>query len=307
MKKIKYLLLVSVLTLLTGCVKFNATMDIKKDKSMDFSIIYAFDTSLFGSQDLLEESDKKELKSQGFIVEDYSQNNMKGFTIKKNISNIDDVSSTSDTNYDMSGLLNNSTDNNYFFKVKKGILKNTYIAKFKFDAKESDLNTDESNDTSSGVTDDSDSINMDDLDLSSMTSNLDLSFNVKLPYSSISSNATTKNNDGKELTWNLSSNQEEMIEFEFELYNMTNIYIGAGILLVLIVIIIISILNKKKNKPIKEQVNNNVEQEPVVNNYPNESIQEVPNINPTISPITLGTSIGANQVDNTSNDGQNNI
>ncbi len=307
MKKIKYLLLVSVLTLLTGCVKFNATMDIKKDKSMDFSIIYAFDTSLFGSQDLLEESDKKELESQGFIVEDYSQNNMKGFTIKKSISNIDDVSSTSDTNYDMSGLLNNSTDNNYFFKVKKGILKNTYIAKFKFDAKESDLNTDESNDTSSGVTDDSDSINMDDLDLSSMTSNLDLSFNVKLPYSSISSNATTKNNDGKELTWNLSSSQEEMIEFEFELYNMTNIYIGAGIILVLLIIIIISILNKKKNKPIKEQVNNNVEQEPVVNNYPNESIQEVPNINPTISPITLGASIGASQVDNTSNDEQNNI
>lgn len=307
MKKIKYLLLVSVLTLLTGCVKFNATMDIKKDKSMDFSIIYAFDTSLFGSQDLLEESDKKDLESQGFIVEDYSQNNMKGFTIKKNISNIDDVSSTSDTNYDMSGLLNNSTDNNYFFKVKKGILKNTYIAKFKFDAKESDLNTDESNDTSSGVRDDSDSIDMDDLDLSSMTSNLDLSFNVKLPYSSISSNATTKNNDGKELTWNLSSSQEEMIEFEFELYNMTNIYIGAGIILVLLIIIIISILNKKKNKPIKEQVNNNVEQEPVVNNYPNESIQEVPNINPTISPITLGASIGASQVDNTSNDEQNNI
>lgn len=307
MKKIKYLLLVSVLTLLTGCVKFNATMDIKKDKSMDFSIIYAFDTSLFGSQDLLEDSDKKELESQGFIVEDYNQNNMKGFTLKKNISNIDDVSSTSDTNYDMSGLLNNSTDNNYFFKVKKGILKNTYIAKFKFDDKESDLNTDESTDTSSGVTDDSDSINMDDLDLSSMTSNLDLSFNVKLPYSSISSNATTKNNDGKELTWNLSSNQEEMIEFEFELYNMTNIYIGAGITLVLLIIIIISILNKKKNKPIKEQVNNNVEQEPVVNNYPNESIQEVPNINPTISPITLGASIGASQVDNTSNDEQNNI
>ena len=122
MKKIKYLLLVSILTLLTGCVKFNATMDIKKDKSMDFSIIYAFDTSLFGSQDLLEDSDKKELESQGFIVEDYNQNNMKGFTIKKSISNIDDVSSTSDTNYDISGLLNNSTDNNYFFKVKKAAL-----------------------------------------------------------------------------------------------------------------------------------------------------------------------------------------
>ena len=38
MKKIKYLLLLCTISFLfTGCVKFNATMDIKKDKSMDFS------------------------------------------------------------------------------------------------------------------------------------------------------------------------------------------------------------------------------------------------------------------------------
>ena len=58
MKKIKYLVLLFTVTfLLTGCIKFNANMDIKKDKSMDFSIIYALDTSVFGEEKALKDSD----------------------------------------------------------------------------------------------------------------------------------------------------------------------------------------------------------------------------------------------------------
>ena len=71
MKKIKYILLLCTLTfLLTGCVKYNANMDIKKDKSMDFSIIYALDSSLFEDQKLLEDKDKKEWEERGFTVTD---------------------------------------------------------------------------------------------------------------------------------------------------------------------------------------------------------------------------------------------
>ena len=51
MKKVRNVLLLLVATLtLTGCVKFNANMEIKKDKSMDFSIIYAIDTSAMGGK-----------------------------------------------------------------------------------------------------------------------------------------------------------------------------------------------------------------------------------------------------------------
>ncbi len=78
---------------------------------------------------------------------------------------------------------------------------------------------------------------------------MDLSFNVKLPYKAISSNATTKKNDDKELSWNLSSTGEDKIEFSFVLYNMTNIYICGGVIVLLIIIVIVSILNKsRKNK-----------------------------------------------------------
>lgn len=141
MKKIKYLLLCTLVLILTGCVKFNANMDIKKDKSMDFSIIYAVDTSVFGEQQVLDDDQKKELENQGFTVTDYSQGNMKGFTISKKIKNIDDVSSTEDVEYDLSGILDDKSKGGYIFKVKKGIFKNTYIAKFRFDSSDSNLSS----------------------------------------------------------------------------------------------------------------------------------------------------------------------
>ena len=93
MKKNKFILMLCVLTfMLTGCVKYNANMNINKDKSMDFSMIYALDTSLFEDQELLSDEDKQKLESQGFTITDYSEGTMKGYTLTKKISNIDYVS-----------------------------------------------------------------------------------------------------------------------------------------------------------------------------------------------------------------------
>ena len=50
-KVCNFMLLFSLLFIMTGCVKFNANMDIKKDKSMKFEIIYALDASYFGEQE----------------------------------------------------------------------------------------------------------------------------------------------------------------------------------------------------------------------------------------------------------------
>ena len=252
-KNIKLTALLTLLVIsLTGCVKFNSTMEIKKDKSMDYKIIYAFDKSLFGDQEILTSDDKKELENKGFTVSNYVDGNMKGFKVSKNIKNIDDVSSTNDATYDLSGLLDSNKSESKVFKVKKGFLKNTYTASFKFDSSDSDLNNSTSNDTTIDndfTTDDNDTTTDSDFDFSNINTNMDLSFNVKLPYKAISSNATTKKNDDKELSWNLSSTGEDKIEFSFALYNMTNIYICGGVIVLLIIIVIVSILNKgKKNK-----------------------------------------------------------
>ena len=259
-KNIKFTILLILLVIsLTGCVKFNSTMEIKKDKSMDYKIIYAFDKSLFGDQEILTSNDKKELENKGFTVSNYVDGNMKGFKVSKNIKNIDDVSSTNDATYDLSGLLDSNKSESKVFKVKKWFLKNTYTASFKFDSSDSDLNNSTSDDTTidNDFTIDNDTTTNSDFDFSNMNTNMDLSFNVKLPYKAISSNATTKKNDDKELSWNLSSTGEDKIEFSFALYNITNIYICGGVIVLLIIIVIVSILNKgKKNKVSNKDVTN---------------------------------------------------
>ena len=291
MKKNKFILMLCVLTfMLTGCVKFNANMNINKDKSMDFSMIYALDTSLFEDQELLSDEDKQKLDSQGFTITDYSEGTMKGYTLTKKISNIDYVSTTSNASYDLSGLLDSNATNSYIFKVTKGLLKNTYTANFTFDASESDINSDStdttddlndlfSNDeeeetilseekqeetnqekTNQEETNSNGNIDFSDMDLSSLTSNLDLSFNVNLPYSAKSNNATNTSDNNKKLSWNLSSTEISTIEFTFELYNMTNVYIGIGLLVTLIAAIVVLIVSKKKNSSDK---NSNLSSETV--------------------------------------------
>ena len=251
---------------LTGCVKFNANMDIKKDKSMDFSIIYAFDTSIFGDEELLTNEDKKKIEEQGFSITDYKQDSMKGFQLSRKIKNIDTISSVEDTDYNLSGILNDDENNKYVFKVQKGFLKNKYIAKFKFNASDSELNNSEStvgNDSNTVEDTENDSTDsFPDLDVYKLSSTLDLSFNVKLPYSAKSNNATKTENDNKNLTWSLSSQSEQTIDFEFELYNMTNIYVAFGGI-VLIIVIIILIINRNKKSNNNSDVQQHFESKPI--------------------------------------------
>lgn len=248
--------IIMLLFTLTGCVKFNANMSINKDKSMKYSVIYAFDTTIFGEQSIISSEDKNELIKKGYTIEEYSEGNMKGYTISKNFKNIDKVSSTGEVLYDISGILDDDSDNDIFY-VKKGFLKNRYKAYFKFDSSESDLNDDANNitdDEDDSMDDDStvsleDELNIDGLN--NINTNMDLKFVVNLPYSAISNNATDVSNDKKTLTWNLMSDKEQFIEFEFELKNSISkyIFIALGILLsAFILCVVINIINNRKRK-----------------------------------------------------------
>ena len=289
MRKVKYFLLLCLFAIITtGCVKFNGTMEIKKDKSMEFSIIYALDTSVFGEANKLKEEDFKSLKDGGYTVSEYSEGTMEGFKITKSIKNIDDVSTDKDVIYNLSGMMKGSEDNTYIFKVEKGLLKNTYTAVLKFDSNDSGLNTDDTKNATDDETetgdenlysDESDleedlkyeypeemvdgtlsvassedvasseeTLDTSNLDYSSLMSGMDLSFNVKLPYGAISNNATTQEDGNKTLKWTLLSNKASNIEFKFAIYNMTIIYIGTGIILVIIVLAILLLMKKKGKK-----------------------------------------------------------
>lgn len=262
MKKVLIIILSALLV--TGCVQVNGSIEIKKDKSMDLVMIEAINSSLAGDQDIMKAEDKSELEKNGYKVEKYTNGNNKGYKISKHYDNIDDISSVDEKEVDLSG-----TEDQMHFTVKKGFLKNTYKAKIKFDIKNDldeaikngDTSLDDSNydegedltlDDESGMNDTTGDDEDFDFDPSLITGNMDLSFEVKLPYKVINTNATTKDDDGKTLKWNLTSSDVDSISFEFFLYNMTNICILAGgVALIIIVVIVIVVVSGRK----KDQIN----------------------------------------------------
>ena len=217
MKKLKYLGVALLFAFLcTGCVKFNTNMDIKANKSMDFTMIYALDSTYFGNKQVVSKENQKELKDKGYKVEEYSKDKMKGFKITKTFKSIDKISSDKNVNYSLSGLTEGKNKNDYVFKVKKGLFKNHYTAKFDFNMGDSSA--------SNGST-----------DMSRYLSSMDLSYNVTLPYKAIKNNATKVNKDKTKLSWDLTKNTKDKIEFEFELYNRETIIACVAIVILIIV------------------------------------------------------------------------
>ena len=277
MKRIRSLVIIlGVTLLLTGCVKYDLNMNIKKDKSMDFNITYAIDTSYFGEEDAFSEQQIEKFKEKGFEVSEYSEGTMKGYTVTMKVDNIDKLSSPDAKEYSLTSI--EDSDQKSMFKVEKGFLKDKYTAKFVFDSSKSSLKNsynksedldeiedDTADDTTLDEKDNDltidDTVESDDLDIdedySKMMSYMDLSFSVTLPYKAISNNATTVNNDGKELVWNLSSDQNSKnIEFEFELYKFSSgpvviiviCVVGGLFIVALIVAVVMAIAGGKKPK-----------------------------------------------------------
>ncbi len=89
-----------------------------------------------------------------------------------------------------------------------------------------------------------------DGDLTDLLKDFNMTFTVNLPYAAISNNATSVENNGKTLVWDLLKFEEDNMQFQFELFNMTNIYIAGGVgallLLIFIILIIRSIAKKHK-------------------------------------------------------------
>lgn len=304
-RSFKVLCLMLVVFMMTGCVKTHINMDIKKDKSMDFGITMAVANSLLEQSDqdtLMTDEQLKEAEDEGFQVKDYSDGTMVGYTFTKKFDNIDEISSEKEINFNFDETL---TEQTQMFTVKKGFFKNTYTLKMENDTSDELQSGMESSmtdfdDSSSDVVNDQtttyDSQNYDtsDMDLSALTSTMDMKFNITLPYKAISSNATSTENDGKKLTWNLLDSNLKNVQVEFELYNMNNIYltVGIGIAIILIIIIIIIIKKRKPKAPVGTPIP--VVDEPINNIVQNPS-SAIPVNNITQEPVAQTNNMAANQ------------
>ena len=210
-----------IVVLITGCVDFNAEMEIKKDKSMKLTISEYFDTN-GNKSDLpyFSDSDIKKYKDAGFTVSTNVVDEKEGHVLTKEFSNIDNVSSNEQINSieASKALLDNGKP---IFTIKKGIFRNKYYATFQ-------------------VAEIINRLDMQEID----TRNGNITFNLKVPYKTISDNATSKTNHGKSLEWNLTNLETDQIYFEFYLFNMTNVYIVIGFVGVVLFFVISELRDK---------------------------------------------------------------
>lgn len=167
MKKIKILTVLIITFLMTGCAKLNATMKINKDKSMDYEVIIAFDSSMASQSNLtFDENSLKEVKNNEYKIEEYKDDSMTGYRFTRHIKNIDSIS----TSKKIKGSIDVNNSEKNIFTVKKGFFKNTYSANL----------TTNSTDLSKLPIDNSS-------DYSALIKNMDLKFEIQLPYKAKSS------------------------------------------------------------------------------------------------------------------------
>ena len=286
MKKVKNLFLIMLsVFLLTGCVKFNSSMTINKDKSMDFEVdlLYANKLAEMGGE-TNSDFNEEDYTKIGYKVNTEKQGDYSGYKLTKSFKSIDDISSETTEKASFSDFI--SKKDVVIFKKKKGLFKDTYTAALTFNSNEmtgglddgtmtgditneSTENTEttdleENEVTQDGTTMDetdatsqttektteSSSEGLDQLgDLTGLMNEMEMKLVVNLPYAAKSNNATEKSDDNKKLTWNLlTQNGETTINFEFDMLNLTMIIIlaGAGVLVIAAIVVVLIVLKKKK-------------------------------------------------------------
>lgn len=251
MKKFKVVFLFVMVLVLSGCtMKTEYGMEIKKDKSMDFSILMAYDNELIDGMLSMEEQDDTQMSytdeqrwamleesndtddnplGNGFKAKKYEKGEFKGYIYTKTISNIDDISGDK-ANFSLEEA-NTISDKVVFVKDN-----NKYKANFVLTSENQEASTEEYN------------------------VGIEMKFVVTLPNKPISHNATKVSDDGKTLTWDLLETGSKNIEFEFCFKDNTMLYVGIGLgIVVLITIIAIVFINKNKNKTVESAPVNSID------------------------------------------------
>ncbi len=259
MKKVKYIVLISCLLMLSGCIKNYNTMTIKNDKSMIFESEVLIAEEL--KENMNETFNRQTYENAGFSISEAKEDGYSGYKFTKKYNNIDKYSNNDGAVFVISDILNGEFNDKILFKVEKGFLKNTYTATFKYavDSEEytdnntvdietpSEENGEENITTEDDTEEDITGSEEDFGNLIDLVNEMEFNYKLILPTKSISNNATNVSEDGKTLTWNLISDGESNINFSFSLYNLTNILIlGGSIILVIVLIIVIIIIIKHK-------------------------------------------------------------
>lgn len=215
------LLIIMSILCLSGCIRYRADMEVKKNGKVDFEFIYAIYSSGSDDDDKIDDDDIEDLEDEGWEIDDYKKDSYEGYTFS-----ISDVKLE-----DLEEKLDNDVFEDMGFKdfslTKKG---STYTLDWDVDVgsglSENDIDNDKLKDY-----------------------NGYLEFNLTLPKKAIDHNATDESKDGTELSWDLT--EEDEIYCEFKISNLTSVFIFIGIffliLIAAVIVVFCVILPKKKN------------------------------------------------------------
>ncbi len=276
MKKniLKIFSIIALVILMSGCVKYNVNIKITDDKKMNMELIIATLKSMQSEESGMEfntNDSTEELQKDGWKEEKYEDDEYIGSKLTKTFKNIDDISTSSQTEYDFNALVQEGKETKYMFHKKTENGKSIYTAKFKADANTDNMTTDEEDKEEVKLTEEE---NEQQKQIEEMTkqmlSTADLKMTIEVPKV-ISSNATEVK--GNKLTWDLTKMKDgESIEFAFEIKDKSSfpiipIAIGGGILLLIIIIVIVISSKKKKtkNEEVSHQANNSYSAIPEMN------------------------------------------
>ena len=252
-KYLKLLSIVLIIILCSGCVKYEGKMSIDKYKKMDLSITYA--TS--DNDEKITRATKDILIKNGYAINPYKDSDYKGITVNYQIDNIDKISTTKKSDYNLVNM--DEVSPNGMFTIQKGFFKNKYSSNIIYNpskylykykcANGEELDYESYNDSLTKKNYDSyEEVNCEQVKISEDSDKF--SFIVEVEGGVLSNNATEVADD--KLIWEFDSDEVVNLEFEFERINYINYVIAiAGIVIVVMALltsIADGITNRDKRK-----------------------------------------------------------
>ena len=248
-KLLKYLSIVFMVAVLTGCAKQQIHMNVT-NSDVTIEVTDVMNSSLRDEEEVA--SLKKQYEELGYEVREYdgSEDGMVGIVYSKKYK-LSEVSGSEDVVFHLETIGTENFKDPKFFKVKKGLLGNTYTANLVLDTSVY-LDLDE------GETEEEY-----EEEISEYASYIDISYTVTLPSKAKSHNADSV--DGKTYTWNVEYGKKIDINYEFTTTSPIVYVVIVGAAVAIIAAVVLAIL-KKKNKNVPTIPENNEVVTPVVPN-----------------------------------------
>lgn len=199
MRRLKWLGLLIIVALLSGCVKYDTEMRVGTDKSITITSISAIQEEYMGLQQDGNAEEIKKFQDNGYDAQNYQDDKYQGIKLTKKYDSIDMLSSPNCETVELTDIFEKKADEIVLFKSQRQGSITTYTADFTYNLKEEDIE------------------DQGDVDYSEYSSAMIFEYHFSLPNNAIiiSDNADSKTANDKTLNWKINFGELKKINFVF--------------------------------------------------------------------------------------------